>query len=144
MSSLQAQAARLAAAIEAAADEADLPDGEGKTPTLELVRAIQQARLDRIRFFPPQLFAEPGWDMLLELYAAQLAELEVSVAGLCIASNAPATVALECLAILEREKLVERRPDPLDARRFSLLLTARAKGAFDDYFAHVASGVAAL
>lgn len=137
LSCLQAQACRLAAAIEAAAEDDEAQLCGARSCTEETVRTIQQARLDRIRFFPPQLFADPAWDMLLELYAAQLAELEVSVAGLCIASNAPAPVALECLADLEREGLVTRCPDPLEERRFSLALTERATRAFTEYFASV-------
>lgn len=141
---LQAQACRLAAAIEAAAgDDSAHADG-ARAPTDELVRSIQQARLDRIRFFPPQLFADPAWDMLLELYAAQLAELEVSVADLCIASYAPATVALECLSALERERLVERQTDPFDERRFTLTLSDRAIRAFTDYFAYMPKGIFSL
>lgn len=141
---LQAQACRLAAAIEAAAGD-DRAHVEGsRACTEELVRSIQQARLDRIRFFPPELFADPAWDMLLELYAARLAELEVSVAQLCIASNVPATVALECLTTLEQKGLVERHPDPVDARRFSLALTERAVRAFTDYFAGMPPGIAML
>ncbi len=141
---LQAQACRLAAAIEAAAGDDSVHADGARAPTEELVRSIQQARLDRIRFFPPQLFADPAWDMLLELYAAQLAELEVSVADLCIASNAPATVALECLSALERERLVERQTDPVDERRFTLTLSDRAIRAFSDYFDYMPKGIFSL
>lgn len=50
------------------------------------------------------------------------------------------TVALECLADLERKGLVERVPDPLGERRFSLVLTDRAALAFTEYFASVPRG----
>jgi hypothetical protein len=141
---LQAQACRLAAAIEAAAGD-DAAGAEGfRACTETLVRTIQQARLDRTRFFPPQLFADPAWDMLLELNAAQLAELEFSVADLCIASNGPATTALECLTALEQQGLVERRPDSVDERRFSLALSDRATRAFTDYFATMPKSTFAL
>ena len=38
------------------------------------VRAIIKQRRNRDRFFDAQLFADPAWDILLELYAAELGQ----------------------------------------------------------------------
>lgn len=132
---LQAQASRLAVTIQAL----DMPQPSSSPHSgrsdEQVVRGILKARLDRGRFFAPDLFADPAWDMLLALYAAELGQQRVPVSSLCIASNVPTTTALRWICHLEREELVERRQDPLDARRFFLSLTRKAAGALEQYFA---------
>jgi len=133
LAKLQAQAARLAAVIEAN------DDIQNSTPAAQrcsdaAIRAILQARLERKSFFPEELFADPAWDMLLDLYAAELGHVRVSVTSLCIASNAPTSTALRWISSLESEGLIERRPDPLDGRRFFMSLTCDALERFERYF----------
>jgi DNA-binding MarR family transcriptional regulator len=132
---LQAQAARLAAVIEAGNDDADPCPAPGQPCSDAHIRGILQARLERNSIFPGDLFSDPAWDMLLDLYAAELGQIRVSVTGLCIASNAPTSTALRWISALERQKLIERRPDPLDGRRFFLSLTKEAIAMFERYFA---------
>lgn len=81
-------------------------------------------RACRIKHFPACLFADPAWDMLLELYCAHLRQYRVSVSGLCIASQVPATTALRWISTLESQNLISRKPDPLDHRRVHIQLTA--------------------
>ena len=135
LAKLQAQAARLAAAIEASDDCA----GDNPTPGRPLsdasIRAILQARLERSSCFPGDLFSDPAWDMLLDLYAAELGPVRVSVTSLCIAYNAPTSTALRWISALERQNLIERRPDPLDGRRFFMSLTRDAIERFERFFA---------
>src|SRR5437762_3206264 len=55
-----------------------------KLPIIAQVRAILRARRSRDRFFDASLFADPAWDMLLELYLAELlGERRLSVGSLC-------------------------------------------------------------
>jgi len=136
LANMQAQLVRLAAVIEANDDAsvsacADQPCSDGS------IKGILQARLERNSFFPGDLFSDPAWDMLLDLYAAELSQVRVSVTSLCIASNAPTSTALRWISTLERENLIERRADPLDGRRFFLSLTAEAVERFERYFANV-------
>lgn len=137
LAELQAQAARLAAAVEAG----DCPDNSaistGESCSEASVRAILEARLARSSFFPGDLFSDPAWDMLLDLYAAELGQMRVSVTSLCIASNAPTSTALRWISALERQNLIERRPDPLDGRRFFISLTREAVERFKRYFSAV-------
>lgn len=138
LTKLQAQAARLAAIIEAD-DAADMAPLAGGPCTDASIRAILQARLERASHFPGDLFADPAWDMLLDLYAAELGQVRVSVTNLCIASNAPTSTALRWISTLERAKLIERRPDPLDGRRFFMSLTRDAVDRFERYFSAVSN-----
>ena len=89
------------------------------------VRRIIKARRDRGRFFPRHLFADPAWDMLLELYAAELEQVRISVSKLCDASDVPATTALRWISTLVNESLVKRHSDPFDARRIFVTLSSK-------------------
>src|SRR5205085_1541075 len=76
----------------------DLP-AVGDLPPLpsETVRQVIRARRLRSRFFHEELFADPAWDMLLDLLQAEIAQLRVPVSSLCIAAAVPATTALRWL-----------------------------------------------
>ena len=133
---LQAHATHPAAAIQSIDNQpSTISASDGAACDEAFIRCILKARLDRNRFLPSHLFADPAWDMLLDLYAAELGQQRVSVCSLCAAANVPATTALRWVASLEREGLVERRPDPLDARRFFLSLSRKASQAMTQYFA---------
>ncbi len=72
------------------------------------------------------LFGEPAWDILLDLYLAHLDQREVSVSSACIAASVPPTTGLRYLARLERQGLVKRTPDGIDKRRVLVTLSERA------------------
>jgi hypothetical protein len=57
------------------------------------IRAVIRARRLRNQFFADELFADPAWDMLLDLFAAGLEKRRVSVSSLCIAAAVPPTTA---------------------------------------------------
>jgi DNA-binding MarR family transcriptional regulator len=132
---LQAQATRLAVTIQSIDLKQSHSSSHAGICDERFIRSILKARLDRSRFIPSDLLADPAWDMLLALYAAELGQQRVPVSSLCMASNVPMTTALRWIAHLEREKLIERGPDPLDARRFFLSLTRKAAEALAQYFA---------
>jgi DNA-binding MarR family transcriptional regulator len=88
------------------------------------VRAILGARRRRDRLFEAGLFADPAWDMLLELYLAELmGKRRLSVGCLCQSAAVPATTALRWIRCLEEKGLAQRAPDPVDARRIFINLS---------------------
>lgn len=101
---------------------------------LESVRTILSLRWARRSYFQPELFGEPAWDILLELYAAHLSNRSECVSSLCIASGVPATTALRRLVSLELNGWIKRRPDPLDDRRTHMRLSGKSLQAFDRFF----------
>jgi DNA-binding MarR family transcriptional regulator len=78
----------------------------------------------RSSFFSDSLFAEPAWDMLLDLYCAHLAQQRACVTSVCASSPVPLSTAVRWLKALEGQGLVSRSQDPLDSRRFFVCLTA--------------------
>lgn len=103
----------------------------------EMLRQMLMARRARVRFFTDGLFADPAWDILLDLLMSQLDGKRVTVTNLCVASNVPATTALRWIKTLEVDGLVSRRADPLDARRFFIQLTKKAEDALRNYFSAI-------
>lgn len=101
------------------------------------VRRLIRARRMRGQFFDPELFADPAWDMLIDLYAAQLEGGRVSVSSLCIAAAVPGTTALRWISSMTEVGLFERHADASDRRRAFIGLTGQASAALTAYFAAV-------
>ncbi|NIJ22026.1 hypothetical protein FHS95_003737 [Sphingomonas naasensis] len=102
------------------------PDsGAGVEIAAAEIRAVIRARRMRAQFFADELFADPAWDMLLDLFAAGLERRQVSVSSLCIAAAVPPTTALRWIGTLHEAGLFERQADPADRRRAYIGLSAR-------------------
>lgn len=87
------------------------------------VAKVLKIRRERSALFGPGLFGEPAWDMLLELYLAELRYVRMSISGLCRLIDVPSTTALRWIAKLESAELVVKQGDPRDARKSWLKLT---------------------
>jgi hypothetical protein len=103
----------------------------------DTVRTVIRARRLRARYFPEELFADPAWDMLLDLLQAEIAHLRVPVSSLCIAAAVPATTALRWLKAMVSQGIFVRRADPHDGRRVFVELAPEASQALRRYFADV-------
>jgi len=82
-----------------------------------------EERTRRRSFFSAEIFGEPAWDILLDLFVAKVRGLRISVTSACIASQVPPTTALRWLTVLEDHGLIAREPDLLDGRRAWVQLT---------------------
>jgi DNA-binding MarR family transcriptional regulator len=122
-------------------DRITIPEGEDflvNSALQKQVRAVIRARRARADYFDPVLFADPAWDMLLELFASELANQRMAVTALCAGAGVPATTALRWIRALEHHGLVTRRPDPLDGRRVFVCLSRTAYSAMGALFASAA------
>ncbi len=113
-------------------------------PDPRLVRRIIRQRQLRARFFDGDLFADPAWDMLLDLTAARSEHARVSVTSLCIASGVTPTTALRWIGQMTDAGLFERVEDDTDRRRAFIALTDRAADAMARYFAEIGGGAVQL
>lgn len=94
---------------------------------------LYDARRIRGRFFQAELFAEPAWDILLDLFVAKVSGLRVSTKAACIAAAVPETTALRWLILLVEQGLIERNDDKSDRRRSWVVLTEFAFKGMQSY-----------
>ncbi len=111
------------------------PPGYAPGPRAALVRRLIRLRRMREHFFAADMFADPAWDMLLDLYAARLERAQVSVSSLCIAAAVPATTALRWVKSMTDAGIFVRMADPHDGRRVFIALSEASAEALDRYFA---------
>lgn len=136
---LAATAQMLADGLVAAAQRSSLPTQQrpllqlvgagdsrraGDASLLVLTRCYLRARRLREGLFQERIFADPAWDMLLELFACKLEGKKLSVSDACNAASVPPTTALRWVDRLEEFGLVARSPDPADSRRIYVDITA--------------------
>lgn len=127
-----------------AAKPASLRTGDGKVVQrteprpLTLARRAYSLRRRRAAIFGnAELFGEPAWDILLDLFIAHGEGKTVSVSSACIGSAAPATTGLRWLGVLAEEGLVVRENDPEDNRRVLVRLTDAGIAAMERFFGEV-------
>lgn len=107
----------------------------GQPSAFEEARQHYNARRARANLFGvPDLFGEPAWDMLVDLFIAAEEGKQISVSSLCIASAVPMTTALRWITILEARELILRSADSVDARRFYLSLAPHAHAKIKMHF----------
>lgn len=98
----------------------------------EIRRAIRARRM-RAQFFDARLLEDPGWDMLLDLFAAELEGIQVSVSSLCIAGAVAPTTALRWISRMADVGLMVRVADTGDRRRAFVALSEHAGQAMRAY-----------
>lgn len=98
----------------------------GEVSLATQARCYLRARRLREGLFPEGIFADPAWDMLLDLFACRLEETRVYIGDACVAAIVPHTTALRWVDRLEECGLVIRHPDPADSRRIYVELTETA------------------
>lgn len=92
--------------------------GDRRAWTLDVkIQQIIDARNDRAKYFPEDMFADPAWDILLELALAEQQQRRVTVTNLCVGSRVPQTTALRWIKHMTDLGWLVRRNDPLDGRR---------------------------
>lgn len=111
-------------------------------PDPRFVRRVIAGRQTRSKFFDGDLFADPAWDMLLDLTAAHAEHARVSVTSLCIAAGVPATTALRWLKQMVDRGIFVRIADSTDRRRAFIALSEHSADAMAHYFAEVETPLA--
>lgn len=137
---LAEEVTRIARTLEAMAREEGDRGGAyrgGAKPAddVALIKGLIRARRLRSQFFPADLFADPAWDMLLDLMTARLEGRGVAVSSLCIASEVPPTTALRWINTMTEANLFTRVADSKDGRRVFIELTDVAERAMAAYLA---------
>ena len=141
---LSNEVSRIAATLAQLSNEPEPPtnilaNDAGAVPDIavDVVRSVIRARRLRKRYFDEELFADPAWDMMLELLYAEIAHRRITVSSLCIAAEVPATTGLRWLKAMVNKGLFIRRSDPLDGRRVYVELAPSVSSALRLYFSEI-------
>lgn len=110
---------------------------EKRSAYLAIARTLYAARRKREAFIDLDLFGEPAWDILLNLYIAERERQAALTTKSCIDGTATQTTGLRALYRLETLGYVTRRSDAMDRRSTLVRLTARGKMAMDSYIASI-------
>lgn len=89
----------------------------------EAAKALYRLRRRRDDIFPKGLFADPAWDILLDLYVSEIEGKNICITSACAASGVPPTTALRWLTVLEEREMITRYDDPNDHRRAFVRIT---------------------
>ncbi|MBU3076427.1 MarR family transcriptional regulator [Sphingomonas quercus] len=123
---------------EAAEERRDSPDCTGMS-LADLARSLYAERRLRERSFGSDMFGEPAWDLLLDVFVHGLQGKEMLVSSACIGAACPPSTALRYITLLLDAGLLQSRRDSTDKRRRLLSPTARAVDHMSAYLSAVAS-----
>lgn len=101
-------------------------------------RAIVTARARIGRYLDPSLFADPAFDILLDLLASEEEGRKVNMSSCACAGRVPRTTGLRWICTLEQKGLLERIDDEADQRTTFVRLTPDARASLIDYLGSIA------
>ena len=104
--------------------------------SLATARRMIRERLRRQTFFDAGLFADPAWDMMLDLFVAEAEGRETPVMNLCLSSQVPETTTLRWVKTLEHAGVFIRQKDEHDQRRVLVRLSPSAAKSLAAYLDH--------
>jgi DNA-binding MarR family transcriptional regulator len=107
----------------------DDPEADGQ----QIATWWLKARRMREDMFGPGLFADPAWDILLDLYTADARGECVQTSSLAFAARVPHSTAIRWAKIMTSAGLIDRHADPQDARRVHVRLSTSARALMDEY-----------
>jgi hypothetical protein len=110
-----------------------LSPGDAGISLRAVAERLYSDRRKRDEHFPPGLFGEPAWDLLLALFVAREDGRELSLAEACEAAGADAETGPEVIRKLESNDLVARGGSDGGTVR----LTERAVERLSDYLARI-------
>jgi DNA repair protein RadC len=81
-------------------------------------KAAMRRRLLRRQLMPgPELFGDPAWEMLVDLFIHECERKSLSVTSLCVTPSIPLSSALRLCQKMCDAGIMRRIPDPYDGRR---------------------------
>uniref|UniRef100_UPI0035CAA05A JAB domain-containing protein n=1 Tax=uncultured Sphingomonas sp. TaxID=158754 RepID=UPI0035CAA05A len=87
------------------------------------IRAMIRERRGRDALFPPGIFFDPSWNILLDVFACELECVSVSVKSASLAADVPTSTASRWIDTLCEKGVLMRWKDPHDRRRWFLGLS---------------------
>lgn len=101
-----------------------------------VVSRVIEARQRRAEFFRSDLFADAAWDILLQLFLAELQKRDVDVAELVVFSSVPDSTAQRWLEKLEGDGFVRTKAHLPGPRRSFVELSGQGRRAMQAWLTH--------
>lgn len=108
------------------------------------VLSILIARRARGAVLGNDLFSDPAWDILLELYAAKLGRRSMSLSELARATETPPSTTRRWIAALEERRLVSSAIDPAKPSRVQVELTTEGASKIEHLADHWGSAFVSI
>lgn len=111
-------------------EQASMPSA---TELQAFVSRLLKHQQNRAKFFEPDVFSGPSWDILLDLAEANFRGTPVAASSVCASTQVPLSTALRHVNSLVEAGLVKRWTDPSDKRRKMLELAPEASELMKKY-----------
>lgn len=112
--------------------------------TEDHIRSVLLVRRARGPVLGENLFSEPAWDALLELYAAELGGRSMTLSDLARATDTPVSVMARWQAALENHRLTRSTVSPEDPSRVTISLTAEGSSKMEHLANHWGSAFVSI
>lgn len=119
------------------ASECDERGTNAPDVSAQSVEAFIRTRRQRARYLPADLFADPAWDMMLDLLRSEIRGADVTVSDLSLAACVPNSTGLRWIAAMVARGLFVRERDLKDSRRVFIKLSPEVSAALRRYFVEV-------
>lgn len=103
---------------------------------LSRAELIYNIRKWRTRCFDSDIFSEPGWDILLDLYIHHVKGRKLKITGLSQGNDIPTSTALRWLQVLERKGLISREDSCSDSRITWIVITPGGVARMQHFLTH--------
>ena len=94
-----------------------------RTSARDRAEEVLQLNRQRMAIVGAELFGDPAWNIMLDLFVREADGKETTVTSACIGADAPSTTALRHLAHLVERQLVHRITCSVDHRKVYVRLT---------------------
>lgn len=112
------------------------PERDVDALALANAKATMRRRLLRQQLIgSPELFGEPAWEMLVDLFIHECERKPLSISSLCVTASTSMSTALRLAQKLSDAGILRRIPDPADGRRCYMRLEPATAQKLRAYFA---------
>lgn len=108
--------------------------GQAAQPLLNARKHYQSLRYRNQFFGNPELFGDPGWDMLVDLFIAIEEGRRLTAAELCAEAGVPLSTAYRWLTLMESRGLVVRSLSENNLQQSTVIISAQAREDMKRFF----------
>ncbi|TSB05309.1 hypothetical protein [Sphingorhabdus contaminans] len=136
LSALKSNIAEISEKVENQLRADILDNDDNKLLTVFVSRYMENRNL-RNKMISQDLFSDPCWDILMDVFSARLNDKNISVSAVATAGNMPHTTGLRYIDTLEKIGYIYRERDDWDGRRIFVKMSDDTFRMMKEYFLRV-------